>query len=92
MKLNRRKSKVMVLEKRETGVSWLIDEEIVEEVEEFRYLGVKVQLEKMAKKKAEGWVGGVTWSKVNGQVKVEKGRLVWELLVRPSMGYATEMW
>ena len=35
MKFNRRKSKVMVVEKREAGVSWKIGEEIVEGVEEF---------------------------------------------------------
>ena len=35
MKFNRRKSKVMVVEKREAGVSWKIGEEIVEAVEEF---------------------------------------------------------
>ena len=51
--------------KREAGVSWKIGEEIVEEVEEFKYLGVwvdrklcgNVQLEKMAKK-VEVWIGG----------------------------------
>ena len=35
MKFNRRKSKVMVVEKREAGVSWKIGEEIVKAVEEF---------------------------------------------------------
>ena len=39
MKINSRKSKVMVVGKRETGVSWKIGEEIVEEVEEFKTLG-----------------------------------------------------
>ena len=33
MKFNSRKSKVMVVGKREAGVSWKIDKEIVEEVE-----------------------------------------------------------
>ena len=49
----------MAVAKREVGASWKIDEEIVEEVEEFKYLGVwvdrklrgNVQLEKIAKKK-----------------------------------------
>ena len=58
MKFNRRKSIVMVVGKRDAGVSWKIGEEIVEEVEEFKYLGVwverklrgNVELEKMAKK------------------------------------------
>ena len=40
MTFNSRKSKVMVVGKREAGVSWKIGEEIVEEVEEFKYLGV----------------------------------------------------
>ena len=35
MKFSSRKSKVMVVEKREAGESWKIGEEIVEEVEEF---------------------------------------------------------
>ena len=37
MKFNCRKSKVMVVVKRETEVSWKIGEEILEEVEEFKY-------------------------------------------------------
>ena len=40
MKFNSRKSTVMVVGKREAGVSWKIGEEIVEEVEKFKYLGV----------------------------------------------------
>ena len=42
MKFNSRKSKVMVVGKREVGLSWKIGEEIVEDVEEFKYLGVWV--------------------------------------------------
>ena len=35
----------------------------------------------------------VTWmSRDNGQVEVDRGRMVWELLVRPSMEYAAEVW
>ena len=41
MKFNRRKSKVIVVEKREAGVSWKIGEEM-KVVEEFKYLGVWV--------------------------------------------------
>ena len=67
MKFISRKRKVMVVGKREAGVSWEIGEEIVEEVEEFKYLGVwvdrklrsNVQLEEMAKE-AEEWIGRVT--------------------------------
>ena len=40
MKFNCRKSKTMVLEKKEGGVSWKIGEEIMEEIGEFKYLGV----------------------------------------------------
>ena len=38
---------------------------------------------------AEEWVGR---SSVNGQVEVDRGRMVWECLVRPSMEYAAEVW
>ena len=49
--------------KREGGTSWKIDE-MMEEVKEFKYLGVMAN-------KAEEWVGKVMWmSRVNGQVKV----------------------
>ena len=40
--INSRKSKVMVVGKREAGVISKIGEEIVEEVEEFKYLEVWV--------------------------------------------------
>ena len=40
MKFNSRKSKIMIVGKREGGTSWKIGEEIMEEVEEFKYLGV----------------------------------------------------
>ena len=40
MKFNSRKSNVMVVGKKEAEVSWKIGEEIVVEVEEFKYLGV----------------------------------------------------
>ena len=44
------------------------------------------------KKKAEEWIGRVTWiSRENGQVEVDRGRMVLELLARPSMEYATEV-
>ncbi len=51
----------MVVEKREAGEGWKIDE-IVEEVEEFEYLGVlvdrklrgNVQLERMEKRQKNG--------------------------------------
>ena len=45
------------------------------------------------KKKAEEWIGRVTWmSRVNMQVEVDRERMVWELLARPSMEYAAEAW
>ena len=39
MKFNSRKSKIVVIGKREGGTSWKIGEEIMEEVEEFKDLG-----------------------------------------------------
>ena len=50
-----------------------------------------VQLEKM-KEKAEEWAGKTEWmSRKDGQIEVERGRLVWELLVRPSLEHAAEI-
>ena len=44
-------------------------------------------------KKVEEWIGRVTWmSRVNGQVEVDRRRIVWEVLTRPSMEYAAEVW
>ena len=44
-------------------------------------------------KTAEEWIGMVAWmSRVNRQVEVDTGRMVWELLARPSMKYAAEVW
>ena len=35
----------------------------------------------------------MTWvSRVNGQMEVDRGRMVWKLPVRPSMEYAAEVW
>ena len=57
----------------------------MDEVEEFKYLGVwfdrklrrKVFLEKMANI-AEEWVGKVIWmSRVNGLMEIDSGRMVW---------------
>ena len=31
-------------------------------------------------------------SRKDGQIEVERGRLVWELLARPSLEYAAEIW
>ena len=43
-----------------------------------------VHLEKMGNK-AEEWIAMVIWmSRVNGLVKVDRGRIVWELIGRPS--------
>ena len=81
MKFNSRKSKIMVVGKREGGISCKIVEEIMEEVEEFKYLGVwfdrklrgNFHLEKMGNK-VEEWVRKVMWmSRVNGQVEIYRG-------------------
>ena len=39
MKFNNRKSKIMVVGKKD-GMNWKIGEEIMEEVEKYKYLGV----------------------------------------------------
>ena len=84
IKFNSKKSKIMLVGKREGGTSWKIGEEAMEEVEEFKYLGVwfdrklrgNVHLEKIVKK-AEERVGKVTWmSRVNVQVEVDKKGVV----------------
>ena len=31
-------------------------------------------------------------SRVNGQIEVERGRLIWELLARPSLEHAVSVW
>ena len=31
-------------------------------------------------------------SRNNGQIEVERGRLVWELLARPSLKHTAEIW
>ena len=81
MKFKSTKSKVMVVGEREARVSWKIGKEIVEEVEEFKYLGVSVDrklrgkcsVRENGKKKAEEWIGKVTWmSRVNGRMEVDR--------------------
>ena len=97
---NSKNSKIMVVWKREGGTSWKIGEEILEEVEEFKYLCVwfdrklrcNVHLEKMASK-AEEWVGKVIWmSRVNRQLEIDRQRVVWELIGIPSVEHAAEVW
>ena len=89
----------MIVEKMEGGPSWKIGEEIMDEVEELKNLDAwfdrklqgNVLLEKMANK-AEEWVGKVMWmSRVNGQVEVDRGRMAWELIGRPSVEHAEEV-
>ena len=76
-----------------------IGKEIMEEVVEFKCLGVlfnrelqgNVHLEKMANK-AEEWVGKVIWmSRVNEQVEIDRGRMVWELIGRLSVEHAADV-
>ena len=44
-------------------------------------------------KKAEEWVGNMMrLSRVNGQVEVDRGRMVLELMGRPSVGHTAEVW
>ena len=61
------------------------------EGEGFQVLRGVVQLEKM-KEKAEEWAGKTEWmSRKDGQIEVERGRLVWELPARPSLEHAAEI-
>ena len=73
---------------------------LVQKVEAFKYLGVwldrkmrgNVQLERV-REKAEEWAGRTEWmSRVNGQIEVECGRLIWELLAHPSLEHAAGVW
>ncbi len=98
-KFNARKSKTMVVGTTISGKSWTICGEEMEEVEVFKYLGLwmdkrmrgNVQMEKI-REKAEEWAAKTEWmSRVNGQMEVERGRLVWEL-ARPSIEHAAEVW
>ena len=48
--------------------------------------------DKMREKTEEG-AGRTEWmSRVNGPIEVERGRLVWELLARPSLEHAASVW
>ena len=98
-RFNARKSKTMVVGT-SGGESWSINGEVMEEVEAFKYLGVwldrkmkgNVQFERM-REKAEEWAGRTEWmSRVNGQIEVERGRQIWELLARPSLEHAASVW
>ena len=43
--------------------------------------------------KAEEWAGKTEWmSRRDGQIEVERGRLVWELLAKPCLEHPAEMW
>ena len=43
--------------------------------------------------KVEELVGKVIWlSRVNCQVEVDRGRMVWELTWRPSVEHSAEVW
>ena len=98
-RFNARKSKTMVVGAN-SEESWSISGEKMEAVTAFKYLGVwldqkmrgNVQMERM-REKAEEWAGRTEWmSRVNGQIEVERGRLVWELLARPSLEHAASVW
>ena len=60
----------------------------MDEVDEFKYMGVwfdrklrgDVYLENMVNK-AEKWAGKVMWmSRIKGQMEIDRGRMVWELI------------
>ena len=63
---------------------WRIRGEEMEKVKAFKYLGVWFD---------RGMRGKTEWmSRKDGQIEVERGRLVWELLARPSLEHAAEIW
>jgi len=45
-----------------------------------------------SKGRAEEWAGTEWMSRVNGHIEVERGRLKWELLARPSLEHAASVW
>ena len=75
-----------------------IDGKELEVVEAFSYLRVWVD-EKLRRNvhlkeinvKAEEWIKVVWMSKVNGKMEVDRGRMLWELLARPSLEHAAEV-
>ena len=91
-RFNARKSKVMVVGKN-SGEKWRIGDKEMEEVEPFKYLGVwfdqrmrgNIQLEKMVEQ-AKEWAGKIEWmARVDWE---ERGRLLWDLVARPSLEHA----
>ena len=99
-RFNAKKSKVMVVGKKNSGEKWKIGDEEMEEVESFKYWGVwfdqrmrgNVQLEKMVEQ-AEEWAGKVEWmARVDGELEAERGRLIWDLVARPGLEHAAEVW
>ena len=51
-----------------------------------------VHLEKM-REKAEKWEARIgCMSRVNGEIEVDRGRFIWELLARPCLEHACEVW
>ena len=58
-----------------------------------KFGGGEVNLVKM-RKTAEKWGRGTrigSMSKVNGKMEKDSGRLIWELLVRPCLEYASQL-
>ena len=51
-----------------------------------------MQLEKMVEQ-AEEWAGKVEWmARVDGELEAERGRLIWDLVARPALEHAAEVW
>ena len=45
------------------------------------------------REKAEKWGARIScMSRVNGEMKVDRGRLIWDLLARPCLEHASEVW
>ena len=89
----------MVVGKRQGGMSWKIGEEIMEEVEEFMYLGVWFGKKLVVSPLREdgkygrrvGWKGDMDiqseWT--GGSCR---GTMVWDLIMSPNEEYAAEVW
>ena len=98
-RFNIKKSKTMMVDAKCSRGEWKINERI-ENVEVIKYLRVwldrgmsgNIHLEKMREKaeKLEARIGCV--SRVNGVMEVNSGRLIWQLLARPCLEHASEVW
>ena len=83
-----------------SGGEWKINEERMENLEIFKFLGMwfgkgirgNVHLEKLREKLRNGvWTRIGCMSRVNGEMEVDRGKLILELLARSCLEYAYEV-